>query len=70
MSAQDYQVELIFEDSKVLVKHSYFQDCPLNEDGYLDVSDCWDPVNHVLNIGINSLQLTVVKPKQKGKPTP
>ena len=70
MSAQDCQVELMFRDSKVWVKHSYFQDCPLDPNGYLDVSDCWDPVKYVLNLGINLLQLTIVKPKQKGKPTP
>jgi len=70
MSSQDCHVELIFRDSKVWVKHSYFQDCVLDNEGYLDVSDCWDAVNHVLTLGINSLQLTIVKPKQKGKPTP
>ena len=53
MKSSDFEVELIFRGQQVLVKHSYLRRTLLDEDGYLDVSQCWDPVLKVLRLGTN-----------------
>ena len=65
MRAADFQVKLTFEDSgHVFAQASYFKD-----GARLDVTDCWDEQTRTLHLGNDKLQLTIVKPKQKGKPT-
>ena len=66
MKAEDYRVKLIFDNSgSIFVEASYFKDR-----ARLDVTDCWDNQTRTLHLDNDKLQLTVVKPKQKGKPTP
>ena len=68
MKVEDHQVILRFVGGRILVHHSYFrQTFPFDSEGNLDVTSCWDNEKKILTLDSQQLQLTVAKPKQKGK---
>ena len=60
MQNEDCRVKLCITGDRAFVRHSYIKDG-------LDISDCWNSETRTLDLGNDKLQLTVVKPKQKGE---